>query len=61
MLRTSLVIIVLVSFTGLAHAQPPVTSFAEIQNRLRTGDRVMVSTEAGEVVKGDVDHVSIIA
>ena len=56
--RTIGVFITLVSLAATARAQPQTTSFAELQGRLKIGDTVNVTDEAGETIKGHVELVS---
>jgi hypothetical protein len=52
------VLITLLSLAATASAQPQATSFAELQGRLKIGDTVNVTNDAGEIIKGDVERVS---
>jgi len=52
------VFITLLSLTATASAQPQATSFAEVQGRLKVGDTVNVTDDAGETIKGNVVQVS---
>ena len=58
--RTSVagVLITLLSLAAAANAQPQVTSFAELQGRLKIGDTVNVTDDAGKTIKGNVEQVS---
>ena len=58
--RTSVggVLIIMLSVAATASGQPPATSFAELQGRLKIGDRVNVTDDAGKTVKGSVEQVS---
>ena len=58
MLRKTLMLVVVLPFSAVAYGQAPVTSFAELQDRLKTGEAVVVTTEAGEVIHGTVADVS---
>lgn len=58
MLRTVPILIALLSLAEVAHAQAPASSFAELPSRLKAGETVSVMTEAGAVIKGEVEHVS---
>ena len=58
--RTSVagVLITLLSLAAAANAQPQVTSFAELQGRLKIGDTVNVTDDADWTIKGNVQQVS---
>jgi hypothetical protein len=58
--RTSVggVLVVMLSVAATASAQSPTTSFAELQGRLKVGDTVNVTDDAGKTVKGNVEQVS---
>ena len=58
MQRAILSVVVLGLLLEVAHAQTPATSFAQVASRLRTGDTVIATTEAGEAVKGKVKDVT---
>jgi hypothetical protein len=44
--------------TGLAQAQAPARSFAELQARLHEGDKVQVIDRMGRRIDGDFGHIS---
>src|SRR5215467_3372351 len=52
------VLITLLSLAAAANAQPQVTSFAELQGRLKIGDTVNVTDDVGQTIKGNVEQVS---
>jgi hypothetical protein len=52
------VLLTLLSLAATASAQPPVTSFAELQGRLKIGDTVNVTDDAGKTIKGNVEQVT---
>jgi hypothetical protein len=58
MQRAILSMAVLGSLVEVAHAQTPATSFAEVASRLRMGETVIATTEAGEAVRGKVEDVT---
>ena len=58
MLRTAAILVVLLSLAAATYAQAPATSFAELSNRLKTGETVSVTTEAGDVINGRVENLS---
>ena len=58
MRRTIGVFITELSLAATARAQPQATSFAELQGRLKIGDTVNVTDDAGKTIKGNVEQVS---
>jgi hypothetical protein len=58
MQRTIAILVALLSLASAAHAQAPATSFADLSSRLKAGESVSVTTEAGEIIIGRVEHVS---
>ncbi|HMF18741.1 MAG TPA: hypothetical protein VKE98_16150 [Gemmataceae bacterium] len=52
------VLITLLSLAAAANAQPQVASFAELQGRVKIGDAVNVTDDAGKTIKGNVEQVS---
>jgi hypothetical protein len=52
------VLLLLSSSAATARAQPPATSFTELQSRLHIGETVLVTDDAGQTVKGTVEQMS---
>jgi len=52
------VLVTLLSLSAAANAQPQVASFAELQGRVKIGDAVNVTDDAGKTIKGNVEQVS---
>ena len=57
-LPTAALLIAALSVAAVARAQAPATSFAELAGRVKAGQTVSVTTESGEVIRGEVAHVS---
>jgi hypothetical protein len=58
MQRTIAILVALLSLATAAHAQAPAASFADLPIRLKAGERISVTIEAGEIITGRVEHVS---
>ena len=58
MRRTICVFVTLLSLAATARAQSQATSFGELQGRLKIGDTVNVTDDAGQTIKGNVAQVS---
>ena len=57
MKRSIPILLALLSWGAPARAQDPVTSFAELPTRLKAGDTILVTNDAGETIKGKVERV----
>jgi hypothetical protein len=58
MQRTIAILAVFLASATAAHAQAPDASFADLTGRLKAGESVSVTTNAGETITGRVEHVS---
>jgi hypothetical protein len=58
MRRTIAAWLAVLALAGIAEAQPPTTSFGELLGRLKVGDAVIVTDDAGETATGRVKGLS---
>ena len=56
--RTIAVLVFLLSAAAIAGAQPPATSFDDVQRRVKAGETILVTDNAGATIEGTVVQVS---